>query len=190
MENWVWIYENDGRKNNARFILGQVALGKGGSKKPLICFGVNASMAIPKDLDPTVKRVQNIAKQKKEFDGWIMLNLCAWRMTKFKELPKNENRYVRGLHEKNKLCINKILKSYPGTTVWVAWGGLIMERIFLQKHFLDIFEYISVDSFAWKHRGPLVGKLGHPHHPLYLKKNAKFDDFDMKKYSRRLEGKE
>jgi len=172
----MWIYQNT-KDNSARFILGE------GGKRPLICFGVNCSIAEPGNLDPTVKRVQNIAKAE-GFDGWIMLNLYPERMTKFEELTKTGN---SNFHKQNLKRIRNVFKKYPNMSVWAAWGGLIMKRLFLKKYLKDIVDVVGTDNVKWIHRGHLVGNEGHPHHPLYLKQDAKFYEFDMNKYLKNLE---
>lgn len=182
--DWEWIYINNGKGNTARFVLGEIALGKDRSKNPLICFGVNCSKAEPKKLDPTVKRVQNISKAE-GFDGWIMLNLYPERMTKFDKLGKDGK---LDLHSQNLVHIKKVFKDYPNATVWVAWGGLIMKRAYLKEYFKDIVDVIGEKNVNWVHRGALVGKIGHPHHPLYLRKDASFSPFDINRYLKIIGG--
>lgn len=157
--------------NTARFVLGE------SGDKPLICFGVNCSTAEPGNLDPTVRRVRNIAEQE-GFDGWVMLNLYAKRETKFDLL---EDKGDEALHQKNLKHIGIVLNEYPNAMIWAAWGGLVQKRIFLKRYLKDIIS-LAGKNIRWAHRGALVGKSGHPHHPLYLKKDAKFKDFDIANY--------
>ena len=173
----MWVYKNNS-DNTARFVLGE----KG--KNPLICFGVNCSIAEPSKLDPTVKRVQNIAKTE-GFDGWIMLNVYPLRMTKFERLSNAGNLYF---HKENLKHIKNVLKDYPNQPVWAAWGGLIIKRAFLVAYLQDVIGIVGSEPERWVHRGALVGKVGHPHHPLYLRKDAKFAPFDMKKYLQNIRG--
>ena len=171
----LWIYERPGK--NARFTLGEIG------ERPLICFGVNSSTARPgdKNLDPTVKRVQLVSRRE-GFDGWIMLNLYAERNT---DPNKMNKKLDPELHKNNLRHIQKVFRSNPGATVWAAWGGLIMKRPFLKECLKDIVGNVGADSASWVNRGDLLAE-GHPHHPLYLRKDAKFDAFDIKNYIKNL----
>ena len=65
-------YEVDGNKQEIRYILGERF--NNGNEKVLICIGINPSIAIPKNLDPTLKRVQGYAKEN-GYEAWYMLNI-------------------------------------------------------------------------------------------------------------------
>lgn len=67
MNDTQWIYAPSD-DDSARFVLGTEG------QKPLVCFGINPSTAVPGNLDPTVTRVRNIAAQN-QFDSWLMLNV-------------------------------------------------------------------------------------------------------------------
>ena len=166
----MWIYENT-LDNSARFVLGE------SGNRPLICFGVNPSTAKPEKLDRTVSRVQSTAKQR-NFEGWIMLNLYPQRATNPADIHKNLN--VR-LHKRNLQYIEKVFKNNPRAKVWAAWGGLIEKRTFLNQCLKDTIRVAQSYSIKWFHMGKLLAQ-GHPHHPLYLKKDAEFRKFDIEKY--------
>ena len=166
----MWIYENT-KDNSARFVLGE------SGKKPLICFGINASTAKPEKLDRTVRRVQSIAQQGK-FDGWIMLNLYPQRATKPADIHQELN---TNLHKKNLQHIKKVFQDNPKSTVWAAWGGLIESRTFLKQCLEDIAENVKPYSAKWIHKGKLLAQ-GHPHHPLYLRNDAPFLPFKSDNY--------
>jgi hypothetical protein len=164
----MWIYRNT-RDNKARFVLGQ----KG--DRPLICFGVNPSTAIPGNLDLTLKQVQRKSVQN-GFDGWIMLNLYPQRAT----FPRNlDTTLIKKLHKTNLQMIKGIFSKRADLIAWAAWGGLIQKRSYLKNCLLDIAKVIP--NANWVHVGPLVDKK-HPHHPLYLNKGLPFKPFDMRKY--------
>jgi len=177
-KNCVWIYKNDGKKNKARFILGEIAIGKNGSENPLVCFGVNASKAKPAELDPTVSRVRAIANKEKEFDGWIMLNLHSERAT---DPSKMANKKDSDWHRTNLYFIKQIFRLYPRAKVWAAWGDLIENRQYLNDCLKDIVRTIKPYSPKWQQRGSLT-KKGHPRHPLYLRKDATFKTFNIESY--------
>lgn len=167
----IWIYEisND---NSARFILGT----KGNN--PLICIGVNPSTATPTELDPTLRKLRSVAEDSEnEFDSFIMLNLYPQRSTIPDELHKQPNKQ---LIEKNKRVISKFINS-QGFTIWVAWGGLIKKRKYLKICLKEIIELPELKNCRYVKRGPTL-KAGHPHHPLYVKKDSKIEMFDINKY--------
>jgi len=105
-----WLYEKND-DNTARFVLGV----KG--TNPLICFGVNPSIATPEEPDDTLCRLEKLA-YKKEYDSWIMLNLYPLRKTNIKELTFNKE-----LHNENLKRICNLIsdKSY---NVLAAWGNI------------------------------------------------------------------
>jgi hypothetical protein len=120
-------------------------LGTGG-KNPLIVFGVNPSTATPSKLDPTVKKVDQLAK-KYDFNGWIMLNVYSKRDTKFADLPNYVN---TEWEEKNIKYIIEQIKSVNNPTILVSFGGLILDKEFLPKLFCDIYDEInSITSVKW-----------------------------------------
>lgn len=88
-----------------------------GEDNPLIAFGINPSTATPKKLDPTVKKVDELAK-KHGFDGWIMLNVYPKRDTKFADLPD----YVEmDWHNKNIENIKLQIKVVKNPTILVPF---------------------------------------------------------------------
>ncbi len=183
----MWIYKNN-PDNSARFILGECG------KRPLVCLGVNPSTAVPKKLDRTLSRVRNESIEKK-FDGWIMLNLYPQRATDPAEI---HSAIDEGIHKKNLEHIKGIFCSNSDLTVWAAWGGLIRKRAFLRKCLIDIVNSIEPYSVKWVSMGgrpdaPIpstdLGKVIHPHHPLYLRKGLPLDPFDIKVYLNKLKSK-
>ena len=167
-----WIYECIDKKDHTspRFVLGE----KG--NRPLVCFGVNPSTAIPGDLDLTLTQVQRKAKLM-GFDGWIMFNLYPQRATNINEMDDN---LVHQIHKINILNIKKAISKHHKPTVWAAWGGLIEKRTYLGECLKDIVKVMPA-SAKWVHVGPLVAKK-HPHHPLYLRKDLGFNSFNINQY--------
>lgn len=160
--------------NSARFVLGE----KG--KKPLACFGINASTARPGDLDPTVGRVASVSLQ--GFDGWIMLNIYPQRSTD----PCNLHPMLdEKLHKRNICEIKDILCGYPSLTIWAAWGNLIELRPYLKKCLVEIVKVLKPYSFRWVYKGELT-KKGHPRHPLYLRSDLPFHSFDIDNYIKKF----
>ena len=169
-----WIYEKNA-DNTARFILGE----KGES--PLICIGVNPSTAEPGKLDPTLRQVKNRAARM-GYDGWIMLNLYPQRATNPNDL--HENRYMP-LTDHNEHYIGKAIQNCPTATIWAAWGTLISKREYLAGCLRNLITYGIPHRASWITIGPISQK-GHPHHPLYLAKDAEVKEFDITAYLKGL----
>ena len=66
-------------------------------------------------------------------------------------------------------------------TVWAAWGTIIEKRDYLPKCLRDMLAVGQELGASWYCAGA-VSKKGHPHHPLYLKKDSGLDIFDMESY--------
>ena len=168
--NKPWIYDHD--EPLTRYSLGQEG------SNPLICFGVNPSTAKPEDLDPTVASVARYAKTE-GYDGWLMFNLYPQRATN----PNNMHKYFqKNIHDKNVKAISDLLKALPnGLDVWCAWGTLIEKRPYLSRCLKDIYEVLAENNCRHFTRGN-ISKAGHPHHPLYLRKDSEMDGFDLEEY--------
>ena len=167
----MWLYENT-EDNKARFVLGEHG------NRPLICFGINPSTAVPERLDRTLTQVQKRAKRTKH-DGWIMFNLYPQRATDPNNLHKES---VNNIHSKNLKAIKRIFSRYPESTVWAAWGGIIKKRTFLKECLKDIVSILP-KTVNWVQ----VADCKHPHHPLYLNKDLEFTSFDINKYLKDLD---
>ena len=147
-------------------------------KRPLICIGINPSTAAPDDLDNTLKSVERIALHN-GFDSFIMFNVYAQRATNPDDMEKNFNLH---LHEENMKAFEYVLKlSENNASVWAAWGNIIEKRDYLSECVLTMAEIGKRYGANWYTAGKISVK-GHPHHPLYLKKDTKLDAFDIDKY--------
>lgn len=152
-----------------RYILGT----KG--KKPLICIGVNPSTARPNDLDNTLKSVERIAHHN-GFDSFIMFNVYAQRATSPDDMDKERN---ETLHNENMQAFSYILENageHPA--IWAAWGAVIEKRRYLPACVRDMIEIGETFGACWYTAGTRSKQKGHPHHPLYLKKDSVLDPFD------------
>ena len=166
-----WLYVPD-FYSEYRYILGT----KG--KNPLICIGINPSTAAPDDLDNTLKSVERIALHN-GFDSFIMFNVYAQRATNPDDMEKNFNLY---LHEENMKAFEYVLKLSENTaSVWAAWGNIIEKRDYLSECVLTMAEIGKRYGASWYTAGKISVK-GHPHHPLYLKKDTVLDAFDIDRY--------
>ena len=153
-------------------------LGTRGSK-PLICVGINPSTAAPDDLDNTLKSVERVAHHN-GYDSFIMFNVYAQRATNPDDM---ELTYNQELHRENMRAFDYALSldKAASPAVWAAWGTIIEKRPYLPDCVRDMIE-------IGKHRGArwyLAGKRskkGHPHHPLYLRKDSPLEAFDVSAY--------
>ena len=172
-----WLYVPD-FYSEYRYLLGVRG------ENPLICIGVNPSTAAPDDLDNTLKSVQRIAAGN-GYDGWVMCNVYAQRATRPGDMDRTLN---EALHRENLKAFEYALRQVaPGhaPAVWAAWGAVIEKRPYLPQCVLDFVETGRQYGARWWKAGA-VSKAGHPHHPLYLRKDAPVEPFDVACYLQRL----
>jgi len=153
-------------------------------KNPLICIGINPSTARPDDLDNTLKSVQRIADGN-GFDSFIMFNVYAQRATKPDDMERQCN--LR-LHHENMEAFRYVLSISENPTVWAAWGAIIEKRNYLSECVRDMVQIGQEYGASWQCAGA-ISKKGHPHHPLYLRKDEKLKPFDVTGYLNMLEGR-
>ena len=146
-------------------------------KNPLICIGINPSTAHPDNLDNTLKSVERIALGN-GFDSFIMFNVYAQRAT---DPDAMENICNVQLHKENLKAFRYVLSISEKPAVWAAWGTIIEKRDYLPKCLKDMLDAGEEYGARWYCAGA-VSKKGHPHHPLYLRKDEKIKPFDVKTY--------
>ena len=154
-----------------RYILGT----KG--KNPLICIGINPSTAEPDNLDNTLKSVERIAHGN-GFDSFIMFNVYAQRATNPDAMERQCN---LTLHQENLKAFRYVLSISKTPTVWAAWGAIIEKRDYLADCVRDMVAVGQEYGANWCCAGA-ISKTGHPHHPLYLRKDEKIKPFDIEQY--------
>ena len=168
-----WLYVPD-FYTEYRYILGTRG------KNPLICIGINPSTAEPGNLDNTLKSVERIAKGN-GFDSFIMFNVYAQRATRPDDMDRELN---EALHRANMDAFRFIL-SHVGEgvrpAVWAAWGTIIEKRNYLPGCVREMVSMGEEYGARWLCAGKCSAK-GHPHHPLYLRKNELTRDFDVAAY--------
>ncbi len=171
-----WLYVPD-FYSEYRYILGTRG------KNPLICIGINPSTAEPDNLDNTLKSVERIALGN-GFDSFIMFNVYAQRATSPGDMEKELNPL---LHRENMKAFEYVLSlSENEPCVWAAWGTIIEERDYLTDCVLDMIEIGRKYNARWVSAGSRSKKRGHPHHPLYLKKDSVVEPFDVASYCENL----
>lgn len=150
-------------------------------KNPLICIGINPSTAKPDDLDNTLKSVERIALGN-GFDSFIMFNVYAQRATDPDAMERSCNLQ---LHRENLEAFRYVLSISDKPAVWAAWGTIIEKRDYLSACLKDMLELGEEFGCTW-HCAGSVSKKGHPHHPLYLRKDEKLKSFDIRGYLDKL----
>ena len=165
-----WLYITD-FYSEYRYILGT----KGAN--PLICIGINPSTARPDALDNTLKSVERIALGN-GFDSFTMFNVYAQRATNPDDMEKLLNEH---LHAENMKAFDYVLSQSENPVVWAAWGAIIEKRKYLPHCVRDMIEIGRKHNARWVCAGK-ISKKGHPHHPLYLRKDEPVRNFDIVGY--------
>ena len=150
-------------------------------KKPLICIGINPSTARPGALDNTLKSVERIALGN-GYDSFLMFNVYVQRAT---DPNAMERRCNPALHRENMEAFRYVLSISDAPAVWAAWGSIIEKRDYLSACLRDMLQIGKEYGASWYCAGA-VTKKGHPHHPLYLKKDEPLKPFDIENYLRTL----
>ena len=164
-----WLYVPD-FYTEYRYILGTRG------QNPLICIGVNPSTAAPDDLDNTLKSVSRIAEGN-GFDSWIMFNVYPQRATDPNDMDLVPD---RALCDENLRWLRAVL-AQTEPTMWAAWGTLIEKRDYLPGLMREMVALTREREIPWVTFGRR-SKKGHPHHPLYLRKNSTPEPFDVENY--------
>jgi hypothetical protein len=148
-------------------------------KKPLICIGINPSTARPLALDNTLKSVERIALHN-GYDSFVMFNLYAQRATDPDSMEKEAN---EELHRQNMEAFRYILEhTEERPHVWAAWGAIVEKRGYLIECAKEMHRIGNEYGAKWFTCGKRSVKKGHPHHPLYLKKDSPLDPFEAESY--------
>ncbi len=146
--------------------------------RPLICVGVNPSTAAPDHLDNTLKSVERIALGN-GFDSFLMFNVYAQRATRPNDMERTCNQV---LHRENLQAFDYALSLSPRPAVWAAWGAIITRRDYLAACVRDLVGLAAEHHACWYTAGTRSKQGGHPHHPLYLRKDSRLEPFDAEQY--------
>ena len=167
-----WLYVPNAY-SEYRYILGTRG------EKPLICVGINPSTAAPDALDPTLQSAQRIALSN-GYDSFLMFNVYAQRATRPDDMERDCNSF---LHGENCKAFTYLLSLSPQPAIWAAWGNIIEKRPYLMDCLRDFAAQGQTAGARWFTAGPPL-KSGHPHHPLYLKRDTALLDLDIAAYLR------
>lgn len=168
-----WLYIPD-HYADYRYLLGTRG------KNPLICIGINPSTAAPEDLDNTLKSVERIAAGN-GYDSFLMFNVYAQRATRPEDMDLQCN---QALHRENMAAFRYVLSQVGegfAPAIWAAWGTIIEKRPYLRDCVRDMTAIGAEYGAQWLCAGKR-SKKGHPHHPLYLRKDEKVRAFDVEEY--------
>ena len=146
-------------------------------ERPLICVGINPSTAAPDALDPTLQSVERIALSA-GYDSFLMFNVYAQRATRPDDMEPDLN---EALHRENRAAFRYLLSLSPCPAVWAAWGNIIEKRRYLMDCMADFAADGQAAGAVWYTAGPPL-KSGHPHHPLYLRRDTPLLPFDIRAY--------
>ena len=167
-----WIYVPD-HYSEYRYLLGTRG------QHPLVCIGINPSTEIPDRLDNTLKSAERIALHN-GYDSFVMFNVYAQRATDPDDMEHDLNPV---LHQENMKAFSWLLSQLTSPPdLLAAWGSIIEKRPYLPGCVLDMAAVGKQFGARWFTAGPR-SKKGHPHHPLYLKKDSPLDPFtDLESY--------
>ena len=149
-------------------------------ERPLICVGVNPSTAAPDHLDNTLKSVERVARFN-GYDSFLMFNVYAQRATNPDDMEPLCN---PELHAENMRAFDYALSldRAGAPAVWAAWGAVIEERNYLAQCVRVMIAVGQRWGARWYTAGSRSKKKGHPHHPLYLRKDSPLEDFNVEEY--------
>ena len=164
---WYYIPDTYGEY---RYILGTRGA------RPLICVGINPSTAAPDALDPTLQSAQRIALAN-GYDSFLMFNVSPQRATDPNDMDAQPD---PALAEENLVWLEAML-AQTRPVMWAAWGTLIEKRPYLPGMMRRMVAITQRYDIPWVTFGKR-SKAGHPHHPLYLRKDETPQPFDVQAY--------
>jgi hypothetical protein len=106
-----------------------------------------------------------------------MFNVYPQRATNPNDMDKTPDRI---LCDENLRWLQAVL-AQTEPTMWAAWGTLIEKRDYLPGLMREMVALTREKNIPWVTFGPR-SKKGHPHHPLYLRKDSTPESFDVENY--------
>ena len=108
---------------------------------------------------------------------WIMFNVYPQRATDPNDMDRVPD---RALCDENLRWLQAVLAETE-PTMWAAWGTLIEKRDYLPGLMREMVALTRERDIPWVTFGKR-SKKGHPHHPLYLRKDSTPEPFDVENY--------
>lgn len=166
--------------SNARADAWRFTLGQSGTRK-LLTIGLNPSTATKEKSDPTVARVEKVARAN-GFDGFVVLNLYPVRATDYRKLPSmvDEEAFSENLQR-----IEAVVAAEENPTVWAAWGESILFHDFFVRACIELFPRMQRYKVKWQRFGDLTAS-GHPRHPSRLSYSWSFGPLEVAHYASTL----
>jgi len=161
------IYSND-ESDQWRYLLGRAG------RRTLVTVGLNPSTATQERSDPTVARVDEVAKRN-GFDGFLMTNLYPVRATDYRTLPVKVNRVA---FERNLDAIEEAVAQHERLTIWAAWGSPVVHHGYFLKARDALFERLKPYQPDWRRFGELTAG-GHPRHASRLSYSWKLEPYEF-----------
>ena len=126
-----------------------------------------------------MKSVERVALHN-GYDSFIMFNVYAQRATNPDDMEPACN---PALHRENMEAFDYVLSldKAGAPAVWAAWGTIIEKRDYLPGCVRDMIRIGETRNAVWYSAGKR-SKKGHPHHPLYLRKDSVLEPFDVSSY--------
>ena len=115
------------------------------------------------------------------YDSFLMFNVYAQRATRPEDMDQVCN---AALHRENMAAFRYVLEQVGAgyaPAVWAAWGTIIEKRPYLRDCVRDMVAIGEAYGAQWLCAGR-CSKKGHPHHPLYLRKEEKVRPFAVVPY--------
>ena len=111
-----------------------------------------------------------------------MFNVYAQRATRPDDMDRVCN---ERLHRENMKAfayiLSHIAKNGVSPALWAAWGTIIEKRPYLPDCVREMVRIGQDYGGHWLRVGKCSGK-GHPHHPLYLRRDEVTRPFDVEGY--------
>jgi hypothetical protein len=156
---------------NAKADAWRFALGKSG-KRPLLTVALNPSTATREKTDPTVARVEEVARRN-GFDGFVMFNLYPVRAADYRELSSKVN---AAAYKANLRAIEELVARQAQPTVWAAWGACVEHHRYFEQARDELFKRLRKHGPTWVRFGELT-QHGHPRHPSRLDYSWRFEPY-------------
>ena len=166
----LWYYEPH-TYQPYRYVLGRVG------RRPLVCIGINPSTVSPLRWTPFLKSVRRLAAPTASTAGSCTTQSTPQRTAAPTTRTKTPDRI---LCDENLRWLQAVL-AQTEPTMWAAWGTLIEKRDYLPGLMREMVALTREKNIPWVTFGPR-SKKGHPHHPLYLRKDSTPEPFDVENY--------